>query len=313
MAFHGVLLSIAMLRNGTLIDIFSATLIDSREFAKNIFSKRRFLQIFWALHVSPPSNGSSVLEIRRSKVSQVLEYINPRFLQYYHPGPNLSADESTVPFKGRIGFKVYNPMKPTKWGLRLYDIACSMTGYMLTIIPYYGKATTDVLGNVSHKFNTRIILELVDTVMKATKATGYHVFTDRLYTNIELAKELLMRKVHLTGTIQTNRVGLPDQVKKGKIKLSRGKHISFCRNNRFHVLSWCDKRYVTMCSTFCNNIIAKICRIAKGNVIEEITKPQMISEYTANMGGVDKADHYCTSYAFAQKSLKWWRKLFFLT
>ena len=218
MAFHGVLLSIAMIRNGTLIDIFSARLIDSREFAKSVFTKRRFLQIFWALHVSPPSNGNNVLEIRRSKVRQVLEYITPRFLQYYHPGPNLSADESTVPFKGRIGFKVYNPMKPTKWGLRVYDIACSMTGYILAVIPYYGKATTDILGNASHKFNTRIILELVDIVMKTTKATGYHVFTDRLYTNIELAKELLVRKVHLTGTIQTNRAGLPSQVKKGKKK-----------------------------------------------------------------------------------------------
>ena len=66
-----------------------------------------------------------------------------------------------------------------------------------------------------------------------------------------------------------------------------------------------------MCSTYYNNATKKIRRIAKGNVTEEITKPHMISEYTANMGGVDKADHYCSSYAFIQKSLKWWRKLYF--
>jgi len=29
------------------------------------------------------------------------------------------------------------------------------------------------------------------------------------------------------------------------------------------------------------------------------------------MGAVDRADHLCTSYNFARKSIKWWRKLFF--
>jgi hypothetical protein len=29
------------------------------------------------------------------------------------------------------------------------------------------------------------------------------------------------------------------------------------------------------------------------------------------MGGVDRSDHFCATYAFIRKSLKWWRKLFF--
>jgi hypothetical protein len=29
------------------------------------------------------------------------------------------------------------------------------------------------------------------------------------------------------------------------------------------------------------------------------------------MGGEDRADHYCSSYGFLKKSLKWWRKLYF--
>lgn len=29
------------------------------------------------------------------------------------------------------------------------------------------------------------------------------------------------------------------------------------------------------------------------------------------MGAVDRADHYCGSYAFTRKTVKWWRKLFF--
>ena len=116
MAFHGILIHIALLRNATVDDVYSARNVDSREFAKSVLRKRRFLQIFWALHVSPPSSSSDTFEGRRSKVRQVIDYVIPRFMEYYHLGPNLSADEFTVPFKGRLGFKVYNPLKPTKWG-----------------------------------------------------------------------------------------------------------------------------------------------------------------------------------------------------
>ena len=117
------------------------------------------MQIFWALHVSPPTEKKCALANRRSKVKLVLEYLSKRFLEVYHPDKNLSADESTVSFKGRLGFKVYNPKKPTKWGLRVYDIACAKTGYVLALIPYYGKATSEMLGNMQQKFNSRIIFK----------------------------------------------------------------------------------------------------------------------------------------------------------
>jgi hypothetical protein len=35
--------------------------------------------------------------------------------------------------------------------------------------------------------------------------------------------------------------------------------------------------------------------------------------YIYRMGGVARADHYCSSYRFLKKSLKWWRKLYFWT
>ena len=44
---------------------------------------------------------------------------------------------------------------------------------------------------------------------------------------------------------------------------------------------------------------------------EKVSKATMIIDYTQNMGGVDHADHYISSYAFMKKSVKWWRKLFY--
>lgn len=42
-----------------------------------------------------------------------------------------------------------------------------------------------------------------------------------------------------------------------------------------------------------------------------INKPNVIIDYVSHMGGVDRADHFISSYNFASKSLKWWRKLYF--
>ena len=42
-----------------------------------------------------------------------------------------------------------------------------------------------------------------------------------------------------------------------------------------------------------------------------IPKPVVISQHTKYIGGVNKADYYCGSYAFSRKTAKWWRKMFF--
>ncbi|KOX67408.1 hypothetical protein WN51_10980 [Melipona quadrifasciata] len=42
-----------------------------------------------------------------------------------------------------------------------------------------------------------------------------------------------------------------------------------------------------------------------------VDKPEMVLDYAVNIGGVDHADQYVSTYCFLQKLLKQWRKLFF--
>lgn len=42
------------------------------------------------------------------------------------------------------------------------------------------------------------------------------MITDRYYTSVQLADELLKMKCHLTGKIKINRKGIPDSIKKPK-------------------------------------------------------------------------------------------------
>ena len=102
---------------------------------------------------------------------------------------------------------------------------------------------------------------------------------------------------------------MPKAYKKMKMK-NGGKKV--CRHpDNVMSLCWKDKCPIYMLSTWHNDESKTTTRIVRGGRREEIEKPLVISDYTENMGAVDKADHYCVSYSFLRKTLRWWRKLFF--
>lgn len=51
---------------------------------------------------------------------------------------NLSVDEGTCPFKGKINFRVYNPAKPNKFGIKIYQCCESTSGYIVSFDIYDG-------------------------------------------------------------------------------------------------------------------------------------------------------------------------------
>nr|CAB3255292.1 intraflagellar transport protein 140 homolog [Phallusia mammillata] len=75
-------------------------------------------------------------------------------------------------------------------------------------------------------------------------------------------------------------------------------------------LGWQDKRMILMLSTYHNADTELHSRYTMDRR-EEIQKPVVVCDYTSHMGAVDRADHYCASYSFTRKTLRWWRKLFF--
>uniref|UniRef100_A0A1B0BSG8 PiggyBac transposable element-derived protein domain-containing protein n=1 Tax=Glossina palpalis gambiensis TaxID=67801 RepID=A0A1B0BSG8_9MUSC len=101
-----------------------------------------------------------------------------------------------VQFKGRVvAFIVYNPNKPTKWGIKIFVVADSETASNKNSVTSFSK---------NNRLNTYT-------------AEGCHLYTDRYYTSLPLAKELMQMKCHLTGTIQINRKGVPATINKTKI------------------------------------------------------------------------------------------------
>jgi len=59
-----------------------------------------------------------------NKLGDIYQSITQKFESVYYPHQNLSIDEGTVPWKGNLRFKVYNPMKPKKYGMK-HALRCS--------------------------------------------------------------------------------------------------------------------------------------------------------------------------------------------
>ena len=183
---------------------FSRDWIESYPFFRDVFSRRRFLQIHWMLHLKPPQPSTAPVT-RGSRLQNFTKYLQQKCLDLYTPQQKIAVDESTVGYKGRLIFKTYNSQKPTKWGLRVNVLAECESGYICSFEPYFEKQTTESLPWPDQPFTSRIVLHLVDQVLAHAQGTGFHLYTDRYYTGMPLAEKLHELQIHLTGTVPKNR------------------------------------------------------------------------------------------------------------
>ena len=107
-------------------------------FFNDILSKNCFLDIFWMFHL-PVTSSSPQRCI--DKISPLMNILVQSFQAHFNPGHNISIDETMVSFKGYVKFKQYCKAKPVKWGLKVYVLAESDTGYVYNMPPYTGRET----------------------------------------------------------------------------------------------------------------------------------------------------------------------------
>lgn len=102
-------------------------------------------------------------------IRNVVLYLDRKFREYYLPNRKVSVDESAVGFKGRILFKVYNKEKPTKWGIKIFILSESKSGYICALEPYFGKVTTDRMDRQDLGVTSKVVLHLVNKLKDSCK------------------------------------------------------------------------------------------------------------------------------------------------
>lgn len=232
------------------------------------------------------------------KVRPFIDMCERNFRNIYIPNKELSFDEGCCPFKGRLTFKCYNPSKPNKFHIKLFQVCEAQSGYIAGFEIYTGKGgkscsdTACVLDKDCTR-TTKLVVGLLDKTNLLNQ--GRHVYMDNYYSSPELMMELFGQKTFSAGTVRANRKGLPLGVTKNRKKLKKGE-VVFRRNGPLLALAWCDKRSVYMISTIHGANMVSTGRVDhRQNVIE---KPEPIYYYVKLMGGVDLGDQLMSYYSF---------------
>lgn len=194
-------------------------------------------------------------------------------------------------WRGRLSFRVYNPAKPIKYGIKSYVLADSTTGYCWNLLPYCGTHCT--------------IPDTVTTLLGRLVGYGHKLYMDNFYNSVNLTHTLLDLKTAVCGTLRTNR-GEPAEFK--TLKLTKGETTARHDDNVM-VLCWQDKRLVKMIST-CHQEEKRVVNVRQRGQRElvPIEKPTCIIDYNANMNGVDRIDQQIQYYPFVRKTIKWHKK-----
>ena len=229
--------------------------------------------------------------------------------EVYYPGKYLSMDESLVLFKGRLSFKQYISSKRSRFGIKLYQL-CTPSGILLDFLVYHGIMAGSL---VEIEDGSLLIERIPTTLMERYLNKGHHLFIDNYYTSLPLAKYLLQKATHVTGTIKEGRKKFPTELK--QVNVEKGEAVFYQSNDivvgkyRSHKDKASGKpKLVNILSTAHGVEMANTTRRDRdGNIIQ---KPRSIIAYNHNMGGVDLMDQQLEGIDALRKSYKWYKKLF---
>ena len=142
------------------------------------------------------------------------------------------------------------------------------------------------------------------TLLEGTEGTEHHVYMDNWYNSPTLFEDLHRRGYGATGTVRTDRRGMPPAMK-GTIKK---KDMIEAHFGSLMAIKWMDKRAVCLLTTTDDSsTVAKRRKANCSGNVEEVQKPRIVDEYNQYMGGVDKGYQLASYYGFYHRSLKWWR------
>ena len=119
--------------------------------------------------------------------------------------------------------------------------------------------------------------------------------------------ELLSRGLYACGTVRTNCVGFPNDLKTNN--LSRGE-IAVRKSGNLTATIWKDKRVVSVLSTLSQPAETVQVIRREGNNSVSITCPTAITTYNEQMVSVDVGDQICKYYSVRLKCNKNYKYIF---
>ena len=316
--YLSVIISMGLVQKRDVQDLlpWSLNRVQDTPFYWKTMSRDRFFSILSNFHITDNSQ-----QIPRGqdgfdplyKVRPFIKDIMTAFSDVYSHAQDPSFDEATCAWKGRLRLRVYNPAKPTKFGINLHQVCEAKSGYCLRFHIYTGSMPctqyAEALGvGDETTTTTRTVLGLMTRCGLLDK--GHQVYMNNYYTSSELFEELRFHNTNACGTLWKNRKGVPEAIKsKQKLQTSQ---VIFRRNEESKLLAvkFLDKQDLHMLSTIHEATIAVLSKRDRNNN-EYVAKPACVVDYVSKMGSVHLSGQINQYDSCIHKTSKWYKKLFF--
>lgn len=103
-------------------------------------SRSRFKEINRCLRFDNfQTRAERIAKDKAAPIQDIWLMLNANLRSYFHPYFNMTVDEQLYPYRGRTRFTQYIPSKPAKYGIKVFWLADSKTGYPLQGSIYTGK------------------------------------------------------------------------------------------------------------------------------------------------------------------------------
>ena len=121
----------------------------------------------------------------------------------FFPAQKVTINEQLFHCRGRSSFIQYMPQKPAKFGIKYWMLCDVKSSYALRAVPYVGGEDWSQVGVAKH-----VVMSLMEPYHK----TGQNVTTDKYFTSLKTAKNLLQHNITKMGTLRKNKKVIPAEL-----------------------------------------------------------------------------------------------------
>ncbi|GFR62082.1 PiggyBac transposable element-derived protein 4-like [Elysia marginata] len=196
-----ILLHIELVKKSTFLQYWSTDITVHTSFAPKVMTRSRFLSILSFFHLNDNAKFIPRGEPNHDplhKVRPFLDHLRQAFPSFYLPTQNICIDEALCPWRSRAQMRVYMKDKPVKWGIKLYKLCESKSGY---VVEFEVMAHEINVSNTPEEVCKRLIAKYLNQ--------GHCLYIDNYYCNPSLCNFLAANNTIFVGTVRPNRVGLP--------------------------------------------------------------------------------------------------------
>ena len=234
-AFLGIIIIRGMLGKGmhSTNSLYSET---GNPIYPSVMSRNRFKLLLTCLAFeSRQTTIENWPEDRAASVRNVLEKWNNNLGRLLVPSEFLTIDESHQKIRHKISIRTFNPRKPGKYGLNVKSLNDARVPYTYRTSLYAGNPEK---GNGPYYISDikSYVHSLVDGLSKFINRAGKTITLGRSYGDVSLAQELLMKKMTTIMIMNSNRKGIPAQLKETKNRAVNSNTLHFMEPERNLIL-----------------------------------------------------------------------------